>query len=549
MVRNGLFALPCAGLLLGLVCVGGPARGDDTESKLRTQLAVQSALQQGHDNLQRGNYQAAVYCLEKEIARVDGSREYMNALREAYRGYIAELQHSNRQAEARPYQERLRILDPGYQLEMSPARPSSPPNLATLASQTAPPPPPAPKTAPPARPTPATSYTARPQMPEEPDPFSDSNSAPPPPSGGAQQPQGRDLLTRARQEFDRKDYAAANRLFEQANQIDNHAVAPFRELWAFCKLCGVTDAVNKAGWAPPADAEKEVLAALAMTASPQLDRQGREMLAVIKDRRVEVRHTPPQDKNWAVAETANFCVIHMQSRELAEQVARVAETTRSAMIRKWFGEEPAPWDRKCKIVLYATAEDYAHTTGESATYPGHSKFLTEPGNPERVMLRKIELHCDVTNMLTHVLPHETTHAVLAGRFGRHDVPCWADEGIAILSEPRAKIDRYLKNLPLHRSRHELLPLANVIGSRGYPKEKRQVTPFYVQSVALVDFLSAQKGGPQEFVRFVRDGLERGYEAALRQHYGIQDFSDLEQRWMKAAPGEASGVAAMYPPQP
>jgi hypothetical protein len=180
--------------------------------------------------------------------------------------------------------------------------------------------------------------------------------------------------------------------------------------------------------------------------------------------------------------------------------------------------------------------------------PGHSKFLTEPGNPERVMLRKIELHCDVTDMLTHVLPHETTHAVLAGRFGRHDVPCWADEGIAILSEPRAKIDRYLKNLSIHRSRHELLPLAKLMGSRGYP-EKRQVTPFYVQSVALVEFLSAQKGGPQAFVRFVRDGLEGGYEAALRRHYGINDFNDLENRLMKATPGEASGVTAMYRSQP
>src|SRR5215469_7070357 len=116
MVRNGLFALPCAGLLLSLACVGGPARGEDTESKLRTQLAVQSALQQGLDNLQRGNYQASVYCLEKEVTRAGGSREYLNALREAYRGYIAELQQAHRHAEARTYQERLKILDPGYQL-------------------------------------------------------------------------------------------------------------------------------------------------------------------------------------------------------------------------------------------------------------------------------------------------------------------------------------------------------------------------------------------------------------------------------------------------
>jgi hypothetical protein len=543
MVRNGFYVLSYAGLLFGLACMGGPARGEDKESKLRTQLAVQAALQQGRDNLQRGNYQAAVYCLEKEITRVDGSREYMNALREAYRGYIRDLHQANRHDEARTYQERLKILDPGYQLEMNAARPKAP-NLATLAAQTGQSSPPPPKS------TAAASYTARPQMPDEQtDQFSESVSAPPSSAGNAQQPsQARDLLARAKQAFDKKDYAGANRLFEQANQVDNRAVAPCHELWAFCKLYGVTEAVNKAGWAPPADAEKEVLAALALTVSPQLERQGKAMLATIKDRRVEVRHTPAQGKFWATAETANFCVIHMQSRELAEQVARVAETTRSAMIRKWFAEEPASWDQKCKIVLYATGQDYARATHEPASYPGHSKLLTEPGNPERVVLRKIELHCDVTEMLTHVLPHETTHTVLAGRFGRHDPPRWADEGVAILSEPREKIDRYLKGLPAHRSRHELLPLAKLMGLNGYP-EKRQVTPFYVQSVALVEFLSAQTGGPPEFVRFVRDGLEGGYEAALQKHYGIKDFNDLQQRWERAVSGETSDVAAVYRQQP
>lgn len=153
---------------------------------------------------------------------------------------------------------------------------------------------------------------------------------------------------------------------------------------------------------------------------------------------------------------------------------------------------------------------------------------SEPGNPERVVFRRIELHCDVTDMLTHVLPHETTHAVLAGRFGRHHVPRWADEGMAVLSEPREKIERYLKSLPAHRTKHELFPAGKLMSMNEYP-EGRLVTPFYLQSISLVEFLSSQKGGPREFVHFVRDGLEGGYEAALKRHYGIRDFNDLEQR--------------------
>ena len=100
MVRDRLFVSLCAGVAARpRVRAVWLSLGEDAESKLRTQLAVQTALQQGRDNLQRGEYQAAVYCLEKEIARVDGNRDYMNALREAYRGYIRELQQTNRHAE------------------------------------------------------------------------------------------------------------------------------------------------------------------------------------------------------------------------------------------------------------------------------------------------------------------------------------------------------------------------------------------------------------------------------------------------------------------
>ncbi len=179
------------------------------------------------------------------------------------------------------------------------------------------------------------------------------------------------------------------------------------------------------------------------------------------------------------------------------------------MIRKWFGEEPAPWNPKCRIILYANADHYARDTGKPAASPGHTTMKTEG---ERVVDRRIDLHCDVANLLTIVLPHETTHAVLSGRFGRHVVPRWVDEGIAVLTEPRDQIDRYLKNLPTYRYKRELFAVSQLMAMNDYP-EPRQISPFYVQSISLVEYLSSQKGGPEEFTRFVRDGLEKGYEAA------------------------------------
>lgn len=523
MVRNGQFVALWTGWLFVFFLGVGSASGEDAESKLRRQLAVQAALQQGRDNLQRGNYQAAVYCLEKEIARVDGNREYMNALREAYRGYVRELQQSNRHTEAQTYQERLKILDPGYQIELNVGRSSSAPTIASLAAQSASE---ASRVA-----KPAVNYTARPQMPDEAaDPFADSNSA--------TASSNHDVLEQARRQYDAKNYAAANRLYEEANRLDNHSTTPYHELWAFCKLYVATEAVNKGGWNPPAEAEKEALAALNLSTSPDLQQQCKELLRAIQDRRIDLRHVPAQGRRWPEVETANFRVIYYEGRELAEQAARVAELTRTTVIRKWFGEEPKPWESKCTIFLYPNADMYARQTGKTKDSPGHSTSARDPANLERVVKRQIDLHCDVADMLTHVLPHETTHAVFAGRFGRHDLPRWADEGMAILSEPREKVERYLKMIPTLRARHELFSTAELMAFHDNYPEARRITSFYVQSISLVDFLSTQRGGPQAFTRFIRDGLESGFEKALQQHYGFRDFKDLEERWAQSVGGVA-----------
>src|SRR5262249_17922440 len=125
MARTGLFLFLGAGLVLGGHFLGAGEPNEEGESKLRVQLAVQTALKEGRDHLQRGNYQAAVFVLESQVARINGNREYLNALAEAYRGYLRELRQSNRAAEVPTYLERLRILDPGVVLEVNPPRPAA----------------------------------------------------------------------------------------------------------------------------------------------------------------------------------------------------------------------------------------------------------------------------------------------------------------------------------------------------------------------------------------------------------------------------------------
>jgi hypothetical protein len=242
---------------------------------------------------------------------------------------------------------------------------------------------------------------------------------------------------------------------------------------------------------------------------------------------VAVRHLGKGPQGWEVAETTNFRVFHKQQRDLAEKAARAAEQTRAAMYRKWFGQSGEAWNPRCDMYLHASAQDYSRATGQSAALQGHSRIESDR-DTGRVVARRIDLHVDHPRMLDAVLPHETTHVVLAGQFGRHQVPRWADEGMAVLTEPADKVDQHRRSLARCHGDGQLLSVRDLMQLGDFPSS-RQISAFYAQSVSLVDYLSRQHGAVG-FTQFLRDGLREGYEPALRRHYGYRDFADLQERW-------------------
>jgi len=214
----------------------------------------------------------------------------------------------------------------------------------------------------------------------------------------------------------------------------------------------------------------------------------------------------------------------------------VAERTRREMGRKWFGDD-SEWRARCDLYLHPTAADYSRATGKPATWTAHSTINLEGG---RVVLRRIDLRGDDAELLTASLPHETTHAVLAGHFGTHHVPRWADEGMALLSEPAGKLDAYRRKLDEARREGTLLPLHNLMTMEEYPAANRAFA-FYMQSVSVTDYLVQQPGGPQAFARFVNEALKSSYEVALQKTYGL-DMATLEQQWKAATFGGATQAA-------
>jgi hypothetical protein len=550
MALDGLMVLACALATAAPPAATAPSNGPDA---MANTLAVQRALLRGRQLLHEADPGAAVAVLEAQLSRINGNREYLQLLRDAYREYVKVLSFKNQQGEARKYLERLSILDPEAAREK--------PATATVAPSGPP--------VPPVKAPPKPALIARGKNPEDPFALFNENKETGPSghdnpqrpntegkpvserAGAHNQQVARNLLAQAEEEYGRKCYGKARLLFDQAYQADQQATAASKDRWAYCKLHHVVEELNRKGAAPEAlaDLEHEVRAALDL--APRLDATGKWLLQEINDRKkgtgtgtgdvavpVLVSHKGRGADGWYIAETANFRVFHRQSRELAEQAAQVAEQTRAAMARKWFGRVNGDWEPKCQLYLHGDAREYSNSTGVSASSPGHSRIESERG---RVIGRRIHVRCDHPGMLTGVLPHETTHVVLAGQFGGHAVPRWADEGMAVLTEPEDKVAMHRKNLARCRQWGQLFAVRELMESNDYP-EARRVSAFYAQSVSLVDFLARERGSVA-FAQFLRDALKDGYQAALRKHYNFRSFEELETCWKKSAFGELAESSA------
>ena len=505
----------------------------DTDAKFQKILAVQKALLEGQDHFKKGNYQAAVFILEAQIASIDGNKEYLQLLHNAYQGHIRDLQAKGLTEEISKYEKRLQILDSGIAQGTPATAPVAAPAsaIASALSKFAAPT----KTVEqPKKAQDAPKVRGKIEDANEDNPFSFTNTQ--------RYFDARLRLDQAEKEFAGKNFRLASKLYEEAYRLEPKVMPQSVERWAYCRLYSVVEAMNQRQntkldplW------ENEIRVSLSM--APQLQSFGNSLLQNIDQRKqeigainpqqsnpsaVEVKHTGPYQGNWYLAETKNFRVWHHLNQADATQVAKSSEACRAEAGMKWFGSVGNDWTPICEIYLHSTAQEYAKSTGAPAVSPGHTTLKTEG---IRVLSRRIDLHTDDANMMTGVLPHETTHVVLAGRLGEQPVPRWADEGMAVLAEPKNRIQKHLDNLPKHARENTLFHVSRLMQMADYP-EPKLVGPFYAQSVSLVDYLTRLKG-PQAFSEFMKDGLKNGYESALSRHYSIQSYNDLNQSWWNA----------------
>lgn len=214
--------------------------------------------------------------------------------------------------------------------------------------------------------------------------------------------------------------------------------------------------------------------------------------------------------------TANFDVTS-DSAELAETVAKAAESCRLSLAEHWLGHPLPAWKSRCRITVVADP---------AGGGTGWTSYLVTRGSVEDI---EITLRGRPDRLLEFVLPHEITHTVLVTSLGKL-IPRWADEGTAMMSESEAQRLRQRLILRQFLQSKQAPRLRSVLALVEYPDDKRQIRAFYAASLSLTEFLVARSGRSKLF-RFLNDGERIGWDRAIRRHYAFEDVESLESAWI------------------
>lgn len=242
-----------------------------------------------------------------------------------------------------------------------------------------------------------------------------------------------------------------------------------------------------------------------------------------------VRPASPAPK-WHLAETPNFRVYCCAGQIEANRLADRCESLRRQLASVWLGSSQLePWPKPCDVVVFPTRTAYLQVVGrEAAQTAGSALILTEGA---RVKSRRIDLRGDLGRDMESALAHELTHVVIADRLDRSRIPAWADEGMAVLADSPEKQALHLEDLRQGWQARQTFRTGELLTLLGYPQPNRMGV-FYGQACSLVNFLVVREN-PEQFVRFLEVAQRAGYDAALRELYGIADVAQLEQLWQKS----------------
>ena len=249
-----------------------------------------------------------------------------------------------------------------------------------------------------------------------------------------------------------------------------------------------------------------------------------------------LRHS--QANGWHVAESRSFRVHHHSQSELVARLAVLCEESRTAIRQRWLStQNPVLWSIKCDVFLYPTPTEFQQKTRYPADSWGFADL--EIGNGQ-VYMRRLDLRSDNEARVFNVAIHELTHVILADRFAHKQIPRWADEGIALNSEPLARQQDMRRWLAGEVKQGRGFTLRQLLSLQQYPQNKHMGDLFYAQSGSLVEFLLLQNSDSEEGVlRFV-EGSQQGLDKPL-SGVSLAKLETEWKAWLVKSPGAEGGV--------
>lgn len=211
--------------------------------------------------------------------------------------------------------------------------------------------------------------------------------------------------------------------------------------------------------------------------------------------------------------TKNFLAVAPTSA-IAKRVAEEAENQRAVLAKLWLGKGIPDWPRRCPICIRLDPICAGSTNFDFSN--------SREGGPQV----RMNLQGSFDAILNNVLPHEMTHIVLATYFQK-PVPRWADEAAAMLSESKPRCDQYCRAFLSQPAPRRMYGVDSLFCMRDYPGEPKL---FYDQSYSIANFLVCRKDRAT-FLRFVRTGINDGWEQAAKDCYDFNSVTGLETAWL------------------
>lgn len=232
---------------------------------------------------------------------------------------------------------------------------------------------------------------------------------------------------------------------------------------------------------------------------------------------------------WRTATTEHFVVQAVLDDQQLADLGERCESLLGELRAKWFDDGvAADWAPRCLVVVHGSSATYLQAVPGGEQTLGSTWIETSKGE---IVTRRVDLRADRADWFAGALAHELVHVLLADRVGGYPPARWAEEGLAILADPTAKQELHEADFRAAAARGADFRLAEMLGHSEYPDPSR-ITAFYGQSASLVRFLIKFRT-PADFSAFLKHAASYGYDAALRNTYGIHGIADLERRWLNS----------------